>query len=182
MIEPVEYVAHIIAQVVHRDHKYGELDYIEHIYKVVNNVKSVEQNSTIIAAAYLHDTIEDGNVSYSFLKKLIGEEVTNIVFRVTDERGNNRREKHEKTYKPKIQNHYGPTIIKLSDRLANIEANTNHQKMLMYIKEHKYFIENISPEFDVIKEKKWTVGQITKITQLINKLNETVEGYSGIKK
>ena len=88
-----------------------------------------------ICAAYLHDAMEDGAISYNKVKKHFGLEIAEMVFCVTDELGRTRDEKKAKTL-PKTATNADAVIIKLADRIANIEHGG---KIGMYAKEYDTF-------------------------------------------
>jgi (p)ppGpp synthase/HD superfamily hydrolase len=73
-------------------------------------------------AGWLHDVLEDTATSKTELVRNFGEEIADIVYRVTDEPGADRTERKRKTYR-KIRGHYNATTVKLCDRIANVEAS-----------------------------------------------------------
>lgn len=91
--------------------------------------------------------IEDTNRSYGDVKKRFGEEVAELVYAVTSELGRNRKERNEKTY-PKIRNNARATMLKLADRIANVEYGmASGGKNDMYSSEFASFRAGIySPE------------------------------------
>lgn len=93
----------------------------------------------LLAAAWLHDVAEDTATSIEEITKAFGPEVADIVHRVSDEPGANRKERKSKTY-PKIRAQRGATIVKLCDRIANVEASRAvPKKMKMYAEEYPEF-------------------------------------------
>lgn len=98
-------------------------------------------------AAFLHDILEDTEVKYRDLLKEFGFDVAEMVYCVTDELGRNRHERHVKTY-PKIKANPNAMILKLADRIANIEYSkaTKSSMLEMYRKEYKGFKEGIYTE------------------------------------
>ena len=56
-----------------------------------------------------------------------------------------RKERHEKTY-PKIRKDIRTIVLKLADRIANVEFGENPELFYMYKKEHKEFKENLQIE------------------------------------
>ena len=88
-----------------------------------------------IVAGYLHDSIEDDGISYNDIKKHFGFDVAEMVYCVTDELGRNRKEKKEKTL-PKTASNSDAIILKLADRIANIQHGG---KIDMYLKEYNEF-------------------------------------------
>ena len=114
----------------------GVFPYKKHLDDVVEVLKKFSiVNPKYLCAGYLHDVIEDGAVSYNKIKKHFGEEVAEMVYCVTDEMGRNRAEKKMKTL-PKTASNPDAVIIKLADRIANIEHGG---KIDMYAKEYAAF-------------------------------------------
>ena len=74
----------------------------------------------ILAAALLHDTIEDTRTSYEELRKAFGTRVAKIVLEVTD---NKRLRKHTRK---RMQVEHAPTLsrsaklVKLADKICNL--------------------------------------------------------------
>lgn len=86
-----------------------------HIEGVVLILMPVTTDQEILAAAYLHDTIEDTDTSYLELKSAFGERVADLVNEVTHEGTND----HYGYYFPRLKSRDG-IMIKLADRLSNI--------------------------------------------------------------
>ena len=93
---------------------------------------SVEE---VVLGAWGHDLIEDTGVTREELTERYGEEVSNVIWHVTDEPGKNRKERHAATY-GKTRQSPAAVFLKLCDRIANIEAGGKTQ---MYRKEHLEF-------------------------------------------
>ena len=111
--------------------------------EVIKRYRDLNGDMDLIAAAWLHDTIEDTKVTYADIATLFGVGVAKLVEAVTDKPGKNRRERHEATY-PFIRKNggYKAVLLKLSDRIANIEYSIdqgNAGKLSMYRKEHEDF-------------------------------------------
>lgn len=114
----------------------GIFPYEKHLDDVVEVLKRFSiVHPKYLCAAYLHDSIEDGALSYNDIKSYFGEEVAEMVYCVTDEIGRNRKEKKQKTL-PKTASNSDAVIIKLADRIANIEHGG---KIEMYRKEYGEF-------------------------------------------
>ncbi len=94
----------------------------------------------ILCACWLHDTVEDTGTTKEEIASNFGTRVADLVWRVTNEPGRNRRERHEKTY-GKIKADQGAMFLKLCDRIANVEASQSNVDFLrMYQKEWEDFI------------------------------------------
>lgn len=125
----------------HGEQKYGNLPYMVHL-DAVNNIAQLHSlNESIQAAAYLHDVIEDTYVTYEEIKSEFSKKIADLVWAVTSETGRNREERNRKTYK-KISKSTDAILLKLCDRIANIEnaIATNKDDLLhIYKKEHNEF-------------------------------------------
>jgi len=64
--------------------KYTNEPYIVHPAEVVGIVESVSHSDEMLAAAWLHDVLEDTGVTYDVLYKEFGEPVANLVHWLTD--------------------------------------------------------------------------------------------------
>lgn len=128
----------------HADQMYGESPYFVHLSAVDGVLGRVGYPATGIlrTAAWLHDTLEDTQLSEEKLIKTFGNAVHDLVWRVTHAPGVNHRERAERTY-PKICGNEQATALKLADRIANLERSceTGSRHALMYVQEHEDFRE-----------------------------------------
>ena len=126
----------------HRDQPYGESPYIYHLDAVDTVLREIgyQELHPVRIAAWLHDCVEDAGVTTEQLEKKFGPYVTQLVWRVTNEDGANRKERALKTY-PKTAANEDAVALKLADRIANIENSlrTFSRFGLMYLKEHDFF-------------------------------------------
>ena len=103
----------------------------------------------LLEAAWLHDVVEDTNTTLAEVEGMFGPRVAALVWAVTNEPGPNRRARHALTY-PKIRAQRGATLLKLADRIANVEAGG--KLVEMYCKEYVDFTKGLRvwgefPEF-----------------------------------
>jgi (p)ppGpp synthase/HD superfamily hydrolase len=125
--------ARMVAVKGHAAQSYDDIfPYEKHLDDVVDVLKRFDVGNKYLIAGYLHDIIEDGALSYNKISDYFGEEIAEIVYCVTDELGRNRKERKAKTL-PKIAQNPDAVIIKLADRIANIEHGG---KIDMYAKEY----------------------------------------------
>ena len=126
----------------HGQQMYGDKPYVSHlahVHEVMNRYRRSNTDILVLIAGWLHDVLEDTSTSKAELIRSFGEQVADIVYRVTDEPGANRAERKRKTY-PKIRDHIDATTVKLCDRIANVEASSDvPEKLKMYKNEHKGF-------------------------------------------
>lgn len=157
----------LVAERVHANKVYDIYPYMYHIKSTLGIAQELGYDEQIQIACALHDTTEDGDLSYNAIKKAFGIEVAEIVYCVTDEVGRDRKEKKEKTY-PKIRSNWKAVIVKICDRVANMRHSKsyNQNKWNMYVSEHDDFSKNIhNPDHDKNEmQRAW------------DKLNSTING------
>ncbi len=135
----------------HRNQLYGDQPYVVHLDAVAGLLREVgiAENSPTHVAAYLHDVMEDCEITKQTIARLFGPSVADIVELVTDKPGNNRRERHEATYLGIFRDRRA-TTVKLADRVANVRASLGDEARLrMYSREHPRFVRLLKgPEKD----------------------------------
>lgn len=104
-----------------------------------------EIRDTIILACWGHDLIEDTRTSYNDVKEVLGEDVANIVYAVSNEKGKTRKERANKNYYDGIRSTPGAVFVKLCDRIANVQYSkmTKSRMFEMYKKENNNFITSL---------------------------------------
>lgn len=130
--------AKIYALQHHGDQKYGdEFPYSVHLQAVVSVLYRFEiANPTRVCIAWLHDVLEDTDAQYEDLITFFGLEIADAVAALTEPKGGNRAWRHGQAY-PRIRQNGDALIIKLADRIANVESGG--KKVGMYRKEHAEF-------------------------------------------
>lgn len=140
----------------------------------------------LYGSAYLHDTIEDARMTYNDIVKFIDdfrvgslvlpeeikrkleEQVPEIAYALTNEKGRNRKERANETYYKGIRDTRFASFIKMCDRLANIQYTMMfvfaNRMLEVYRREYPEFIRSISegsvtPIPDVMKkEAEWLLN------------------------
>lgn len=130
----------------HGDQKYGEKPYEYHLRKVVGNAWRNGGNITSFIVAWLHDVVEDTNVTLPEIAQRYGVDVADFVDLLTNVKGPNGKTDKATTFK-RIRTKKMATFVKLCDRLANVSEG---EKLDMYRKAHPLFksILYIPGEFD----------------------------------
>ena len=110
------------------NHLYGNKHpYSFHLQAVVDvalsflNLIPEEDRDDVIAACWLHDVIEDCRQTYNDVKEKTNEQVANIVYAVTNEKGKSRSERANAKYYRGIRETKYATFVKIADRIANYE-------------------------------------------------------------
>jgi GTP pyrophosphokinase len=120
----------------------GQLDdtganYFEaHILQVVNILKSVTSNEEILAAAYLHDIVEDTHITVTDLAGEFGHRVAMLVWEIThvghkDSKGFFFPNLHSKE----------AVMIKFADRLSNLSRmkTWNEKRQAQYLRKSVFW-------------------------------------------
>ena len=136
------------------NHLYDGKPYSVHLAMVVRYANyympkhlSDEIKEVIINSCWLHDTIEDCRLTYNDVKNIAGEQVADIVYALTNNKGKNRKERAGKDYYEGIRNTPNATFVKLCDRLANARysLDTGSKMFEVYKKENNYFMDMLFP-------------------------------------
>lgn len=128
----------------HGEQLYGNEPYIvhlDHVHEVgLRFGTTIEEQ----CADYLHDILEDTDCSFEEIWYEFGWYVAHLVFLVTDEDGDNRKERKRRTY-PKIRSNSDAIKLKLRDRIANVESSKQNNQGLfqMYKQEHEEFLTEL---------------------------------------
>lgn len=131
-----------LATHAHRHQKYGNQPYVVHLADVVRRVKTITNDPEVIAAAWLHDTIEDTQITYGDVERQFGENVAKMVWAVTGV-GHDRAAKMANAIE-KIAQTPGAELVKSADRLSNAAASKAEQKHKLY-QRYKDEHTNLSP-------------------------------------
>lgn len=94
--------------------------------------------------------MEDTTVSIEELEKRFGKKITEIVYSLTDGDGKNREERKDNMYNKLIHNQIS-IIVKLADRIANVEfcLIQNNKKLYdMYQKEQPKLQQIVSSKMN----------------------------------
>lgn len=132
------YRAREFAILAHRDQfrDSGE-PYFAHPEQVAEILKQVTYDPAIIAAGYLHDVIEDCDVTYEDLKVAFGQRVADLVREVTSPGDSN-------TF-PNLKTRDG-VLIKFADRLSNLSSMDvwSDAKQARYIKKSTFWKKRLT--------------------------------------
>lgn len=131
----------------HQFKTYGGFPYSKHledVSQVLSRFGYTEDTPTgylLQPCAFLHDVKEDLGKTTEELISLFGEKIAAIVECVSDEEGDNRKDRKSKTYS-KTASNPNAIILKLADRIANVENSlsiTKKRYFDMYKKEYHDF-------------------------------------------
>lgn len=128
----------------HRGQLYGDVPYEAHLQAVVDVMTDFGfTNPNWLAAAWLHDVIEDTKATRKIVKDEFGELVASIVWAVTGV-GRNRKERNQAIY-DKMPTAPEASVLKVADRIANVEfSRSGSQHRAMYISEAESFHNHVA--------------------------------------
>lgn len=143
MVAPYHEAARAFAIERHADQTYGDgAPYSTHLAAAVEVLGRFGHgdDAALVCAAWLHDVVEDTETTREEVETRFGADVAALVWAVTNEPGENRAERARKTY-PKIDATPRAIIVKLADRIANVESAKRSRPDLhaMYRKEWTKF-------------------------------------------
>lgn len=102
--------------------------YIVHPMEAVEIVATITSDQELLAAAVLHDTIEDTDVTYEQLLALFGERIANLVYAETDRfaegvsEADSWHDRKQAAIERLAASPYEAKIVALGDKLSNMRA------------------------------------------------------------
>jgi guanosine-3',5'-bis(diphosphate) 3'-pyrophosphohydrolase len=120
VLRAMEFAAH-----KHRDQRRKDVEaspYINHpiaLACILREEGGID-DPLVIAAAILHDTIEDTETSYEELRGQFGDEVADMVLEVTDTQWLKRASRKRLQISKAAQATHGAKLVKLADKIANL--------------------------------------------------------------
>lgn len=114
----------------------GRVFFWAHPNQVARILSQVTDDENLIAAGYLHDTIEDTDTTYEELVKEFNQDVADLVMEVTQE-----GQKDSKGYYfPRLKTQRG-IMLKFADRLSNLSRlkSWSEQRKEHYLKRSKFW-------------------------------------------
>ena len=137
------------ARQAHAGQTYGPTEpYTVHLEAVVAIVRGVDDSPEALATAWLHDVLEDTEVTGVEIATLFGAMVSIAVLLVTDPAEGNRRQRKERLHNrlgrlhPEVSRPaHLALLVKAADRLANVRAcvASDDSRIEMYRREQSAF-------------------------------------------
>ena len=143
-----------LAEKFHEGQKYGEFPYTVHVERVARRLVTLGvAYEPLLAAALLHDTLEDTEATRDGLRDSLREVLhhdtqhlatvtVDLVWAVTGE-GSNRRERNKSIEQKILEVGRMAAILKAADRIENVEScyETKNPLIFMYGREYLPFRE-----------------------------------------
>lgn len=142
------------------NHRYDGKPYSFHLAGVVEqhhkfkHLIPIEDQDRVEAELYGHDAIEDARLTFNDVKEVLGQDVAEGCYALTNNKGRNRKERADDTYYNGISEDPYGEYKKLCDRLANVEySKSNGSSMYTkYKKEYANFESLLRTHGDLYAE------------------------------
>ena len=146
MVERAKVFATAAHAAVKQVRKYTFEPYIVHPTEVASIVATVPHTNEMLAAAYLHDTVEDTGVSIVDIQKEFGNEVASLVSWLTDV---SKPEQGNRAVRKAIDREHtamapaAAQTVKLADLIANSRSILAHDPAFakVYLEEKRMLLE-----------------------------------------
>lgn len=146
----IEHQAKVFAYAAHSAvgavRKYTGEHYIVHCREVAELVRSAHGTQEMLAAAWLHDVVEDTKVTFEQIELVFGEDIRHLVYCLTDvsrPEDGNRAMRKERDRRHMAAAPYQAKTIKLADMISNsysiIERDPDFAKI--YMKEKRELLK-----------------------------------------
>ena len=98
--------------------------YINHLAEVANLLAFATDgaDAELVAAGWLHDTVEDTETTREELAQKFGERVASLVVEVTDDMNLSQTERRQRQIEDAPHKSPGAKLIKIADKISNIRA------------------------------------------------------------
>jgi (p)ppGpp synthase/HD superfamily hydrolase len=129
----ISVLAQGFAMCAHRNQrrKYEDAPYVVHCERVARTVAQYSDDPNVIAAAFMHDLLEDTDVTAEEMRRVFGDAITDLVLEVTDvsrPSDSKRTVRKEKDREHLSRSSAGGATIKLADLIDNCINTAAHDK------------------------------------------------------
>ena len=131
------------------NHRYDVYPYSLHLRAVYSTAEKWSylvpemSDGTLAKAAACHDILEDTHNTYNDLVHMVGVEVADIVYAVTNEKGKTRKDRANAKYYNEMISVPGAVFVKLCDRIANVSYSKMMNSHSKYKSDHAEFISRL---------------------------------------
>ena len=111
--------------------KYEDAPYVVHCERVARIVAEYTNDDNVIAAAMMHDVLEDTDVTAEEMRRVFGDKITDLVLEVTDvsrPSDGKRAVRKERDKEHLARSSAGGATIKLADLIDNCTSIAAHDK------------------------------------------------------
>lgn len=154
----------------------GATSYLDHLQGVVNRLKNIGvSDEEVLAAAWLHDIIEDTNTTFDEIDQRFGSRIAVLVLSLSKDKRLPKDQREKQYIKQLKDSPFEAKLIKLCDISSNLKdlknAPWSKTKKTKEVKKKLYYLNVIKP--DLIKNK----SQILGIQGIIEGINDVIRSY-----
>lgn len=133
--------------------------YINHPVKVASVLEAVGVNDIeTLAAALLHDVIEDTDTTHSEIKNVFNQKVADIVLEVSDDKEKSKKERKDLQVEGAKFLTHEAKLIRIADKICNIQdvsgkdsPDWNYDRKYAYLEWAKKVVDQINGTNDVLE-------------------------------
>ncbi|ALM52519.1 HD domain-containing protein [Halomonas huangheensis] len=145
--------------------KYSGAPYIEHPEAVARLVAEHGADEVMIAAAWLHDVVEDTEVSLELVSEEFGKEVSDLVDALSDlqtAEDGNRRVRKQRAAERLAQADPRAQTIKYADLIHNTSSIVRHDRgfAYIYLEEKRYLLEMMTQGEPGLRQKAFQMLEV----------------------
>jgi len=125
--------------------------YVNHVIEVAHLVSTATDDVNVIVAALLHDVIEDTDVTAEEMSKHFGQDVTDLVVEMTDDKLLPKKERKRLQIEQAPHMSVRAQMIKLADKISNLQsilssppANWDYERKRQYFEWGKQVVDALS--------------------------------------
>jgi (p)ppGpp synthase/HD superfamily hydrolase len=96
--------------------------YINHLAEVAHLLAAAGCEQVVVAAGYLHDTIEDVGVTYETLQAEFGKAVADLVLAVTDDKSLEKQVRKQMQVEHALHASSEIAALKMADKISNLRS------------------------------------------------------------
>jgi (p)ppGpp synthase/HD superfamily hydrolase len=122
-----------LASWYHKDQKYADEPYINHLLRVMEAVKNAGHSETAQIVAVLHDSFEDTNINHNEVLEIFGECIYDSILAMTHKKG----QPYEEYILNKVLHNYYAKIVKFYDVLDNFKHSIKNEKYYRLITKYE---------------------------------------------
>jgi guanosine-3',5'-bis(diphosphate) 3'-pyrophosphohydrolase len=159
-IKTILSAAHYAAEKHADQRRKGGEPYLNHLVEVAYLVSTAlsQPDANLVAAAFLHDTIEDTGVTAAELTERFGQDVTGLVLEVTDDKSlaPEVRKRLQIEHAPKLS--VPAQTIKLADKISNLRSilsspppDWDYERKKQYFEWGKQVVDGLTAPNPILK-------------------------------
>lgn len=140
--------------------KYTGEPYIVHPQEVVTILSEFYDDESMLAAAWIHDTVEDTHITLDIIEDCFGSLVRDMVYFLTDTKVGNNRAERKAIDRARLKHVPGDVqSIKVADLISNSRSIIEHDEKFakVYIQEKRELLNVLNKAHPVLLQRAWDI-------------------------